>query len=172
MILILTEKKDISANKVIEWLYYYKAKYLRIDIEYLYDSIYKVQLNNDKIIIEFKYKENLYSLDDFTVVWCRRGAFNTSFNIDFYENQILTCDAKQNIRTHLNNESETLLNFVYEQIRKKSIFLKRYVMKQCNYMSEMRLNRDRVSLLKSGAGVFQPYLHPDSRGFPTVPTSR
>ena len=121
MILILSEAIDISTNKIVEWLKFYKAEYLRIDREFLLDSIHKVAINNNFVDIEFKYNNKYYRLNDFAVILCRRGAFHSSFNNEFYSNQLLNYEAKQQIHEHLQEESKTLLDFVYGHIRCKSI---------------------------------------------------
>lgn len=60
--IIISESTDISTNKVLDWLHYYKTSAIRINVEADF-SKFSYELSNNKVQLLPKYK----------VVWCRRG---------------------------------------------------------------------------------------------------
>ncbi len=116
MILILSEQNDITTYKVCEWLYNLSVPFLNIDNNINIINI--IYINNNKKEIIFKYKGKQYSLDDFTVVWNRRGFFRFSMPSlsAFKEN---TKIEYKHFYEHLQNERKTLLGYISYEISEK-----------------------------------------------------
>ncbi|MBX2906953.1 MAG: grasp-with-spasm system ATP-grasp peptide maturase [Taibaiella sp.] len=68
MILILSERNDNTTNKVVEWLRYYKAKYIRLNLE---DRVELVGISIDRFIINLN--NVIINSDDIEAYWYRRG---------------------------------------------------------------------------------------------------
>ena len=82
MILILTEKKDQSTSKVIEWLLFFKAKFIVITED---DFIEVVKLYPATGSFIIKTENQVINSDDITSVWYRRGGLkilNKKFSIE------------------------------------------------------------------------------------------
>jgi hypothetical protein len=118
MLLILSEKNDISSLKVERWLNYYNAKYLRInkeEQENIFSSL-ELSVKNDELHFEFNKKK--YKLSDFSVIWNRRGYVNLKWPV---------LQKKDNINPHLikaltiniQDEYNTLINYIYYKIGQK-----------------------------------------------------
>jgi len=115
MILIFTEKKDISATKVTEYLLHYKIPFLRIDAEYTKKIINKININNTDVDIIITYKGKNYSIKQFAIIWNRRGYFKVNLpNVDLIH--IKNNKLKHIVYKQLKEERETLLNFIYHKM--------------------------------------------------------
>lgn len=74
MILIISSPEDKSTNDVIDWLLYYKIKFVRISEN---DPIkYKcVTIENNQITFTFDIKNQAYNLSQIDALWYRRSHF-------------------------------------------------------------------------------------------------
>jgi ATP-GRASP peptide maturase of grasp-with-spasm system len=70
MLLILSEESDYSTSKVIDWLLFYKIKFIRVNKE----DIINLEFKNDDII--FSLKNNKFLLSNIKCFWYRRGFIN------------------------------------------------------------------------------------------------
>ena len=100
MILILSENKDLSTTQVIEWLNFFKKKWIRINAE-------------EKIQIECIGDDYLFVTDDCTFklsaissFWYRRGFFNIKLDLT----QIIEFDQQ------IKRESSVLLQYIYYKL--------------------------------------------------------
>ncbi|MEI7597209.1 MAG: hypothetical protein WCK02_15785 [Bacteroidota bacterium] len=117
MILILSEKGDISTNKVIEWLEYFNVCYLRINTETNIDLIYRIIIDNSEINIYIYLENDNYNLKDFSCIWNRRGDFR--FTIPHVNDiRLNKTDIKNEVIKRIKQEYSSLLNFVYYEMSK------------------------------------------------------
>lgn len=116
-ILILTESIDITADKVCQWLSYYKVNFLRINFDIESIQIKEVELSNKSEKILISVREQDIDINRFNVIWFRRGAFNEEINMEI-KNNIFPNDEAINelINRHLSQENKILHEFVYKYI--------------------------------------------------------
>lgn len=120
MILIFSQDKDVSTAKVIAWLINLNIEYLNIPDNESVDILHRIEISNSFTKISFKFKERVYLLSDFSVVWFRRGGLKFSLS-----SSSLSCktNLKNEILTHLNNEIKTLVDFIIYYIRDNCIII-------------------------------------------------
>ena len=120
MIFIFSEESDVATSKVIDWLNYYSAPYLRINL-FKEKLDIDISIRNNGESIRFNYKDYSFAYEDISVVWFRRGALNlllpTSIN-DFVSNNV---NYKSKIDYHISNEIKDLSEFAYIKLSEKSI---------------------------------------------------
>jgi len=116
MILILTKNSDITSDKVCVWLNYFKVPFLRINENI--NAFEEIKISNMKTEIRFKYKEKIYNLLDFKIIWNRRGFFTTLMP-DFNLLNLRKEKVYQVINSHLYEERKTLHNFIFESLSKQ-----------------------------------------------------
>ncbi|MCP9768993.1 hypothetical protein EGI22_13820 [Lacihabitans sp. LS3-19] len=104
MILILTEQKEDSVNKVIDWLIYYNFEFIRFN-ESDFISKFEMEINLNSTI-KFNLKELKFS--EISSVWLRKGAFNY---------QISNSNANQSITSYLFNEWNSFSNYLMEEFK-------------------------------------------------------
>lgn len=115
MILILTEHKDISANKVVEWLNYFEGDYLRINtLDHFKKCFFEISFFENKNEIKLAINNEKIGIKDFEVVWFRRGYLNINSNYLLNE---LDDSEKRRISQHLKEEEETLLDYIYDKLK-------------------------------------------------------
>jgi ATP-GRASP peptide maturase of grasp-with-spasm system len=118
MILIFSESNDITTTKVAEWLNHFDIPYLRLDDNLSIDIIDLVTLSNNKPEIKFTYKNKQYSLDDFSIIWNRRGSFQFSIPSTTKLQQNLNVNSNA-FSIHLFEESKTLRDYIAHKISDK-----------------------------------------------------
>ncbi len=116
MVLILSSLDDLSTNTVIDWLLYYKKKYVRIssidEIEFS-----KIIISDTGFDIEMTINNTLnICLSEITTFWYRRSYFSV-----FIEKLKNTCSLFQQINHHLQVEANILMNFFIHEIKTKSL---------------------------------------------------
>jgi hypothetical protein len=104
MIIILSNENDMSTSHVINWLLFYKQKFLRIN------DVKKIELLNYRTVNQsftFKYNDIIIDSQEIIGYWYRRG---------YYENE--TYDFSKELRVngfiskYLNVEKRVTLNFL------------------------------------------------------------
>jgi len=118
MILILSEKTDITSTKVSEWLYHYSVPYLRIDESLAFDIINFVSIQNNSSEITFTYKEKQYSFNDFSIVWNRRGLFDFTVPSNNFIKEKTGID-NHSLRNNLIKEKLVLRNYIAHKLAQK-----------------------------------------------------
>lgn len=138
MILIVTTDKDQATTHVIDWLYYYNAKYIIIN-ENVDVKIDKLIIKNDKISVLFLLKyynkgkqiKEIVNLDHIKSIWYRRftlGNFTAPFNLtdatydllvkDYFKNEIDVVKKliwrKLNEIYHINLELDNNIDKLYQ----------------------------------------------------------
>ncbi len=121
MILILSEQRDVSTDKVCEWLDFYNTPYLRLDEEWSTNIIQKINITNQQIDVFFEYNNQLYNIIDFKIIWCRRGFFNIiPPPPSAYLNKKIPIEAKKLFHHQLSEERHSLFDFIGEFIVTKN----------------------------------------------------
>ncbi len=160
MILILSELHDISTDKVTDWLNYYNVPYLRLDKEHCTNNIEHVLISNNNIEIIFKYKDQLYSLNDFNVIWCRRGFFSIiPPNPTIYFNKKIPIKVKYLFQRQLTEEGKTILDFIEYVILSKN---------NINNISNYNINKLIVleNAIKVGFKIPESYICKNGKNMP------
>jgi hypothetical protein len=117
MILILSEKNDRSTDKVEVWLNYFKAAYVRVNKEEETDMLESISLGNKNNNIVFNIHNTSYCLNDFKVVWNRRGHVRINFPV-FPEDLKKQEPKLVNVMVkNLSEEYKTLQHFIYYKIK-------------------------------------------------------
>ncbi|WP_394758302.1 grasp-with-spasm system ATP-grasp peptide maturase [Flavobacterium sp.] len=113
MVLIISDKDDLSTHEVIDWLRYYKIPFLRISKE---DNIIfnKIFLGNNETDIDFYINQNLYKLTDFKAFWYRRGHYNF-FLKELEGNTSIIKQANAHLRTELKELADYFRSYVAER---------------------------------------------------------
>jgi len=109
MILIQTDLNDISSSDVIDWLLYYKKKFIRISLNDEISST--IKLSNNSKVVKIFINDVEYNLSDLTSYWYRRSFFN--FKIDKLKGNTLEI---RTLNQYLSNEYEKVELFLNEQL--------------------------------------------------------
>ena len=113
MILILSEQNDVSTDKVSEWLDFYAIPYLRLDKEYCTNIIQKIDISNKEIDVYFEYNKQSYNINNFKMIWCRRGFFSIAPpHPSTYFNKKIPIEAKQLFQHQLSEERLSIFDFI------------------------------------------------------------
>lgn len=115
MLLILSDSDDVSTNKVIDWLLFYKIPFFRINGV---DSIneVKIYLSNQNSNFSFKVdKKNDFvyflSYEKLTCFWYRRGYLNIKYR------KLLDEGIEENsINSYLEREVKVLSDYIYNKL--------------------------------------------------------
>lgn len=110
MIFIISEKEDHSTSEVIQWLNYYKSKFVRVN-EGDQLCLRTIKISNKKecqLILNSKERGDI-NLSEISAVWYRRGGlkFKTP-NVDFIQN----LELKQQVIRHLIRENNILEDYL------------------------------------------------------------
>lgn len=138
MILILTKSEiEFTTDRVIDWLQYYGAEYVRLNIDNLTENL---TIKNGNIYI------NGCDLNAITVCWLRRTGGGDISNII---NQIQIRDFKflSGIQSNLFREKKNILNYLYYKLSKK-LWL--------TYPNELEINKLEILDLAKKSGFNVP----------------
>ena len=110
MILIISENEDHSTSEIIQWLIYFKAKFVRVNKG---DSLTLriVQISNSKVckFVLLSRERGEINIDHITAIWYRRGGLNFHLpNIDFIQDKEL----EQQVLRYLKNEHNILEDYL------------------------------------------------------------
>jgi ATP-GRASP peptide maturase of grasp-with-spasm system len=119
MILILSDENDTSTNHVIDWLIYYKAGYVRINLETPV-IIKNITINNEELSILVEINKHIFDLCKFTAYWYRRGKISIRRMVNFklIENPLLLKGIQHHLSDELSNV-EGLMYYILNQIPRK-----------------------------------------------------
>ena len=107
MILILSEEQDQSTDDVIDWLIYYKKKFIRINYEDFVTRIYM-----DKSNINLCFENKILDFDAINSFWNRRGLIN-------YEKLKKIGNTNDVQKRHLIDEWKIIDNYIHFKLCKK-----------------------------------------------------
>jgi len=132
MILILSDETDSSTTNVVEWLYYLKKDFIRINAQT------KIKLDfvgNDVILIT---DDNLIKLSDIKSFWYRRGYINIKNNFKTNINQLDEL---------INDEFNKIIEFLYFKLNSK---------RHLNSIMNSDVNKLIVNEIAKGIGIKTP----------------
>lgn len=91
MILILSTPRDNDTQIVVDWLVHKKADFFRLNDEDIMSGEVTLEMNpNDLQSASIKWKDRVYKLIDFDVVWLRKFGFFKSYEDTFGKKSDLT----------------------------------------------------------------------------------
>lgn len=129
MILVFTEKNDISAVKTAQWLEYFGAHFLYMEDSLLEDLDFRITFQEKKQFCLFKYQNRSISTDDIHVVWNRRGQFKMdSVSVDDIHSNV----SSNILNRHFIEEQKALADYFYYQLKRK---------KCVNFQSNYNVNK-------------------------------
>jgi hypothetical protein len=109
-ILIFSESYDNSTNCVVEYLNQFNIPYVRVNTNLNYDNIFVVNIQNGGIDIKFKLNGQMYSIDDFDLIWARRGFFR--FHNLNLKNKLKHPEVATVFQNHIKTEIKYLTDFL------------------------------------------------------------
>lgn len=104
MILLISEKSDISTDKVIDWISQNKHSFGRFNLQ---DSFKQLDLHLSNSIFEMALEDSYFSISKIDSFWYHRGDFSTMlpFNASVENAQLLS--------VYLNQEWKTIKTFLH-----------------------------------------------------------
>lgn len=148
MIVIVSEHGDESTNWVIDWISYYKEKFIRINRDDLLDSNktnLKVEIDSSYDDIRVKINDEI-NRDEIKSIWFRRSVY------PYLSNDILP-ELQENVEF-----SDVKKNFYYEYFN-SSLFLYACLeknKKKLGNFRQWRLNKLEVLTLAKESGILVP----------------
>jgi len=110
MVLIFSEKKDYSTNRVIDWLWYLGFESKRINTEDTINYSLNLELNEQReIYFELQTEKDSIHIDQIKSCWFRRGFLSSKIDEITLENKSLV----KKIEAHLLSERESLTEAFY-----------------------------------------------------------
>lgn len=116
MILIITDENDSSSTQVMDWLFNFNQKVLRISSSDILLFDYLAPFSDEEL--EFIIKGNKYKLSDFKSIWYRRSWLNIEFT--FYKG-MTSKNINRAINYQLENEKNVLRDYILKIFKKKSL---------------------------------------------------
>jgi ATP-GRASP peptide maturase of grasp-with-spasm system len=115
MILIFSERNDLTTNLVCDWLVLFQKEFLRINKEDTieFNSYY---LEKNKLQLIFNLENTSYSLSDFKTIWFRRGGFNFKLGISPNFNHSVFFEDYSKIRDFVIDENRTFSEFIQAHV--------------------------------------------------------
>ena len=114
MILVLTEDKDTSANKTIEWFCSLQIPHFRINLDNA-NMLEALEISKDGTTFQLKYAGQQVEFNEITAVWFRRGYFHFGIHRKIFE-QIEDEKTRTTIKNHIREECTTLTDFLYYKL--------------------------------------------------------
>lgn len=120
MILILSERNDISTDYAVEWFNYFGIPILRLNEDSSSNLLHTVELSNNNQSICFNISGKIVSLNEISGVWFRRGYFH--FFSKFLDFSTQDSQINRKIESYINNENKTITEFIVANlIQKKTL---------------------------------------------------
>lgn len=114
MILILSERKDITTYYVVKWLEYYGKDVFVITDD---DEIRRLYINNNEI--SFEVNGGILNFKEIEAYWYRRGVFNLPFTIN---NESLPNTISDNFKKERGTINEILHTYLLNIPNLSSLF--------------------------------------------------
>ena len=113
MIVIFCSKEDNYTHLIIEWLYYYKVEFIKIDLNDQKIEDIEIDIDKEDFVIKLKTNETIkYSEISFFLY--RDGAIQMSNTPDNHK-------YKKIVSQYLELEQTTIQDYIYEKISKKTL---------------------------------------------------
>jgi ATP-GRASP peptide maturase of grasp-with-spasm system len=109
MILIISNEIDQSTSLVMDWLYSWDKKILRIN-ETDEITVEGIEISNNYINISLKAKDILFTLNEITSYWYRRGFLFTKY---------LNFNPTGYVKSHLKNELSVIIDYIHFSLSRK-----------------------------------------------------
>lgn len=109
-ILIFSESFDNTTNYVVEYFNNWNIPYVRINTNLEENNISSVSITNGGTEFQFVVKNKTFKIEDFKIVWARRGFFRVKINKiqdDNLNKEVVTA-----INNHISTEYRTLLDYL------------------------------------------------------------
>lgn len=121
MILIATDKYDLSTNDVIDWLHFYKADYQRINFNDDGEVDLDLSFENDTWKFDFECSNRVIDLAKVDSYWYRKGGLKPIFPdktmpVEFDNNEV-----KKKVYAHLKYEIKYLYDFAHKLLDKTPV---------------------------------------------------
>lgn len=118
MILILTEKDDVSAMKVCEWLINMEAPFIHFDIEQIKSTFISCNYANGQwqFILKDNYIEYEIDLGEINVIWYRRGYLSIN-PLQWLDEINLPLHIISAVKKNLQAEHNDLMGFIYSKLK-------------------------------------------------------
>lgn len=110
MILVYSEKDDISAIKTIKWLEFFDAQFIVLEDENLIELDLKINFEGGNQNLSFVHKGRRIFMNQINVVWNRRGMINMMAIHPDLINQQVPADL---LNRHFYEEQKALADFFY-----------------------------------------------------------
>ncbi|WP_312994495.1 grasp-with-spasm system ATP-grasp peptide maturase [Chryseobacterium flavum] len=152
MILILSRSDDGSTNKIIDWLFLFGKKFIRLNGN---KANYEIKrINNNEVIVSIEGNE--INILEASSVWYRRNGFgHTSFEYTLSKNAL---------KDVLKREIDQF--YVYDQIRDEFRVIFEYI----NFLIETKIPNRLGSFFKREINKMITLYHAEQSGF-QIPTS-
>jgi len=152
MVLILSRSDDGSTNRIIDWLFFYEKKYVRLNGNKANYQLKKI--NNKEIIISF-YGEEINILEACTVWYRRNGFGHSSFEYSLSKNLL-----KKIFKREIDQF------YVYDQIKDEFKVIFEYI----NFLIENTIPNQLGSFFKRDINKMVTLYQAEKLGF-KIPTS-
>jgi len=129
MILVFSEKDDISAMKTRQWLELFNAHFIVLEDPSLIDLDLKINFEGGNQNLSFVHNNKRVFLNQINVVWNRRGMINM---MAIPQNLINQQVAANSLNRHFYEEQKALADYFYYQLKRK---------KCINFQSNYNLNK-------------------------------
>lgn len=146
MVLILSKKRDLSTNLVVDWLVSIGIETIRINDEDEINII-SIDLNNNEIIVQVNESNICISPLTIDSFWYRRGFFNIRLERPIMENNINKLS--KNIEFIRKRENELLHDYIFT-ILEKSFHIG-------NFRTGQNINKLHNLTVASDCGLFIPF---------------
>lgn len=116
MLLILSEKGDLSTNDVIDWLYHLKVPFIRLNSDETEGVSINAENFSDGLSCKIVTKNHTFYLNEIIGYWYRRGG------LPFFKIPVKSIDeafdenVRGKVKEYLNNEAHTLYAFLHRYL--------------------------------------------------------
>ena len=117
-LLILSEEIDKSSDFVCAWLHYFHFDFVRINQENFFNPILDVRISIDESSIQIMVDDRYLNFSEISTIWARRGYARIYPIIHQKE---YSPEIVDNLKRHMNNESETLRSYIWELFSTKKM---------------------------------------------------
>ncbi len=124
MILIISERKDVSTNKVIDWLKYLNKDFFRLNFEDSAEIEFSIDHNHSKTLLVVNSVK--YDIDEFKTIYYRRGDVKYRYNLHpnvFYDkiNQYFSQEWKMLKQLVYSHPYSTRIGDFYKEINSNKL---------------------------------------------------
>lgn len=116
MVLIMSERNDVSTNEVVQWFIHWGVSFFRIDQEDVYE-VDRIDINKDELFILERGSSRRVNIMAVTAFWFRRGSVELH---KFGENLLSSNKSlRENLYRYICFENKVIENFIYHVLESK-----------------------------------------------------